>query len=213
MCVVILRFLGGWEQFKAAFLEYRIVKFENKRTKPVPFAEILFLCMEFCIFRCLSLHVPPYSLPFWFLCVHSHPGLLTLHCHLTLLVVAGCHTAVDFPITEPPLVTNSESSPAAGPKSQLENSEIQHLKLPSEDCPKFLQLLPSSLSLPLPQPWLPAQLNRSPLAAMSTAGQHSGTTLSQSNVVSHWGLVGDRATEQPVADVNFFCLSLFPTWT
>lgn len=103
--------------------------------------------MEFCIFHCLSLHVPPSSLHFSFLCVYGLPGLLTLHCHLTLLVVTGCHTAVYFPITEPPLVTNSESSPAAGPKSQLENSETQHLKLPSEDCPKFLQLLPSSLSL------------------------------------------------------------------
>lgn len=103
--------------------------------------------MEFCIFCCLSLHLPPYSLHFWFLCVYGLPGLLTLQYHLTLLVVTGCHTAVDFPITESPLVTNSESSPAAGPKSQLENSEIQRLKLPSEDCPKFLQLLPSPLSL------------------------------------------------------------------
>ena len=52
-----------------------------------------------------------------------------------------------FPHYRTPLVTNTDSSPGAGPKSQLEKSEIQPLKLPSEDYPKLLQLSPSPLSV------------------------------------------------------------------
>lgn len=50
-----------------------------------------------------------------------------------------------FPHYRTPLVTNTDSSPGAGPKSQLEKSEIRSLKLPSEDYPKLLQLSPSPL--------------------------------------------------------------------
>lgn len=120
-----------------------------------------------------------------------------------------------YPHYRTPLVTNTDSSPNAGPKSQLEQSEIQPLKLPSESYLKFLQLSPSPLSLfyspPLPQALLPRWLNHSPPAAASAAGVGSGTVFSQSNVASCRGFVGDHATEQPLTDVNFICLFLVPS--
>lgn len=85
-----------------------------------------------------------------------------------------------FPRYRTLLVTNTDSLPGTGSKSQLEKSEIQPLKLPSEDYQKLLQLSPSPFSLShfyallLPQPLFPVCLNTRHLTAVNTASVCSG---------------------------------------
>lgn len=218
-CVVWFSFLGGREQFKATSLEYMVVKLGKKnsknKSKPVPCTEMLFLCMGSCVICYLSLHVPSYSLlsPGYFVC---------LWCPwLTKLAVPSYFAGGDrlsycyrFPHYRTQLVTNTDSSPADGPKSQLEKTEIQLLKLPSEDYPNFLQLSPSPLSVSATHhPLFPTWLNHGPLAAARTAVVLFGAILSQSNMAICQGLVGHHATEQTLADVNFIHLFLFHSCT
>lgn len=105
-----------------------------------------FFCAWSPLFSCFLLHVPLYPFFLVSLCLLS-PWLI--NSALLSYFADGDRLShhCRFPCYGAPLVTNTDSSPSAGPKSQLEKTEIQPLKLPSEDYSKLPQLLPSPLSV------------------------------------------------------------------
>lgn len=99
MCIC-LSFWVSESNLKAFFLKY--MKFKNEHhQKSQSSVQKGYLCVLNPVYFDIYFFMFLLALYFWFLCVYGLSGLLTLQCHLTLLVVTGCHTAVDFPITEP----------------------------------------------------------------------------------------------------------------
>lgn len=198
-------------QFKAAFLAYSIaISEKEQQPKASSKCRNLFFCAWSPVFSCFLLHVPLHPFFLVSLCLLS-PWLI--NSALLSYFAGGDRLShhCGFPCYGAPLVTNTDSSPSAGPKSQLEKTEIQPLKLPSEDYSKLPQLLPSPLSVSSTQCSYHNHHsqcdNQNLLAAASTAGVHS------TNVASCLELVGHHETGKPPTNVNFSCLLLFHNTT
>lgn len=221
MCVVTLSFLGHWEQFKAAFLEYRVVKYENtfcgfwfeKPKASSMCRNVIFvhgvLCILLLIASCSSL----LSLFLVSWCLRS-PWLINSAVPSYFAGGDRLSHRCRYPHYRTLLVTNTDSSPGAGPKPQLEKSEIQPLKLPSEDYPKLLQLLPSPLSVssthrryhkPCSQhDWITVPRLQRALRVCALAPCSARATWQAAEGLS------ETVWQQPLMHVNFICLFLFP---
>lgn len=138
----MLKFLAGWEQFKAAFLEYRDVKFKSEQTNSYLRRNVICVHDILCILLFIALCSSLFSLFLFSLCLQS-PWLINTAVPSYFAGGDRLSYRCRFPHYRTPLVTNTDSSRSTGPKSQLEKSEMQPLKLPSKDYPELLQFLPS----------------------------------------------------------------------